>query len=91
MRPCVVPLLVAAASSRCLPAALGFVPSHLNGALSPCSLGKKEYFVAQRASSNSAPAASDADTANEADSSSQSPSDKYADKIDWAILDFGPD
>ena len=83
MRPCVVPLLVAIAASGSLPAALGFVPSHLNGAWSPCSLVKREYFAAQRASSNSALAAGDSDTANEADSSSQSPPDKYADEVDW--------
>lgn len=83
MRPCVVPLLVAIAASGSLPAALGFVPSHLNRVGSSCPASQRKYFIAQKTFSNIVLAASESDTANEADISSQSPSDKYADEVDW--------
>ena len=77
-----VPLLVTlAASGR--PAALGFVPSHFNRARSPCPLWQNEHLATQRDSSNIALAAGDPDTVDDPDSSSEPPSDKYAEKVDW--------
>ena len=82
-RRCVAPLLAAFAASGSLPAALGFVPSYPNRAGSSCSASHTKCLFAETARLNIALASSDADSADEDDSSSQSPSDKYADEVDW--------